>query len=232
MTSSNNNEGFLKMPNEIVDAFTKLQLSGYQWRILMVIIRKTNGWNKSTDRIALSVFEEYTGLERRNLNKNLNALIKRGIITKDSSGYMTRYGLQGDWTKWQMSVNNNTSVKSDTTTSVENDTETSVNNDTHKRQKTIKYSPDSDKVRMSELLFSLIHNNNPLQEKPDIQEWAEHIDCLVKKDNRSVEDIEKIIKWCQDSEFWGKIILSAEKLKKHFGTLWNQSGFEKRKSFF
>jgi hypothetical protein len=65
-------------------------------------------------------------------------MVERGIISKDNSNYITKYGILNDYTKWQTGVGINTSVKNDTTTSVENNTKTSVKRYTHKRQKTIK----------------------------------------------------------------------------------------------
>jgi hypothetical protein len=104
---------------------------------------------------------------------------------------------------------------------------------THKRniQKKI-YSPNSDEIRMSELLFSLILQRHPGHKKPDFQEWARHVDRMIRLDNRSVEDIEKIIRWCQNDKFWQKTILLTEKLRMQFDKLWHKSGYEKRKRYF
>jgi phage replication O-like protein O len=232
MVSPQKENGYLKISNELVEAFQRLHLSGNQGQLLWVILRFTYGWNKKTDYISLTSFEKCTGLDRRNLKRNLDALARREIISKDGSGYITQYGIQKDYTKWQTGVKNNTSVNNDTRTSVKNDTKTSVNNDTHKRQKTIKYSPNSDEVRMSELLFSFILERHPAHRKPDIQKWAMHIGRMIRLDKRGVEDIEKIINWCQSDEFWRKTILSTDKLRKQFDTLWIKSGFDNRKRFY
>ncbi len=136
MASPQKEKGHLRIANELVEAFQRLHLSGNQWRILWTILRLTVGWNKKVDCISLSTFEKCTGLDRRNLKRDLDILFSRNIILKDNSNYITQYGIQKDYTKWQTSVKNNTSVNNDTRTSVNNDTKTSVNNDTHKRQKT------------------------------------------------------------------------------------------------
>ena len=220
MTSSKINNGFLKVPNELADAFQLLHLSGNQWQLLWVIIRFTYGWNKPTDLISLSRFEECTGLERRNLKRNLDAMFERGIITRDGSGYITRYGIEEDCTKWDTGVGNNTSVKNDTTTSVKTDTKASVNNDTHKRQETInKYSQNSDEFRLSELLLNSIIKRNPGHKEPYLQKWASHIGRMIRLDNRDIDDIEAVIKWSQADGFWKTNILSTQKLREKFDQL-------------
>jgi hypothetical protein len=74
--------------------------------------------------------------------------VERGTFT------LQQNGIQKDYTKWQTGVETDTSVKNDTRTSVKNDTKTSVKNDTHKRQKTIKYNPNSDEVRTNQIQCS------------------------------------------------------------------------------
>jgi phage replication O-like protein O len=133
--------GFTAIANELVEAFQRVHLSGNQWQILWAIMRLTYGWNKKVAFISLTIFEKHTGLDRRNLKRDLDAMVKREIISKDSSNYITKYGIQKDYSKWQTGVNNNTGVKNNTsvnnntTTSVENNTETSVDIYTHKRKK-------------------------------------------------------------------------------------------------
>ena len=154
MASPQKENGFTAISNELIDVFQRLHLSGNQWRLLWAIIRFTYGWNKKVDCISLSSFEKYTGIDRRNLKRNLDVLVQRKIITKDGSGYIMEYGIQKDYSKWQTGVETNTSVNTDTSTSVNNDTKNSVKNNTHKRQKTIKYNPNSDEVRTNQIQCS------------------------------------------------------------------------------
>ena len=138
MASPQKENGFTSIANELAEAFQRLHLSGNQWRLLWVILRLTYGWNKKTDYISLTTFEKCTGLNRWNFKQYLDDLFHREIIIRDNSGYITKYGLQKDYTKWKTSIKNNTSIKNDTATGIKNNTKTSIKNDTHKRQKTIK----------------------------------------------------------------------------------------------
>ena len=138
MASPQKENGFTAISNELIDEFQRLHLSGNQWKLLWTIMRFTYGWNKKTDYISLTTFEKCTGLNRWNFKQYLDDLFHREIIIRDNSGYITKYGLQKDYTKWKTSIKNNTSIKNDTATGIKNNTKTSIKNDTHKRQKTIK----------------------------------------------------------------------------------------------
>ena len=231
MASPQKENGFTQISNELIEAFQKLHLSGNQGQIMWTIIRKTYGWHKDVASISLTTFEEGTGIDRSSLCRCLDAMAEKKIITKDNTGNITKYGIQKDYTKWVASVKITTSGKNDTTTSVNNDTETSGKNATHKRKKETKASPNPDGIRMSELLFNLIQERNPNHKKPDMQKWALHIDNMIRLDNRSVEDIEKIIRWCQEDEFWQNNILSTGSLRKQYDTLWLKAGLNGKQNF-
>lgn len=81
------------------------------------------------------------------------------------------------------------------------------------------YSPTSDEVRLSELLFNEIKTRNPGFKNPDIQKWAVHVDRLMRIDKRTVPEIESVIKWCQSDLFWQNNILSTDKLRKQYDVL-------------
>ncbi len=93
------------------------------------------------------------------------------------------------------------------------------------------YSPNSDEFRMSQILFNLIRDRDPEHKEPDLQKWAIHIDRMIRLDNRKVDDIEKVIAWCQANEFWKNNILSTSKLREKFGQLKLKMDHENPKRF-
>ena len=82
------------------------------------------------------------------------------------------------------------------------------------------YSPNSDEFRLSNLLYVLIKENNPQFKKPNLDNWCGHVDKMLRIDKRSVDDIEAVIRWCQQDGFWHKNILSTDKLRKQFDKLY------------
>lgn len=95
-----------------------------------------------------------------------------------------------------------------------------------------KYSEDSKEYKLSVLLRDLIlrRDENSRCKNADMQKWSKDIDLLHRKDNRSYEDIEKIIRWCQQDTFWKANILSTHKLRDKFDSLY-QKAFCENKSY-
>lgn len=81
------------------------------------------------------------------------------------------------------------------------------------------YSPNSDELRLSSLLLDLILSRRNSFKKPDLQKWAVHIGRMIRIDKRAVEEIEKIIRWSQQDNFWQNNILSTEKLRRQYDQL-------------
>lgn len=93
-----------------------------------------------------------------------------------------------------------------------------------------KYSEDSKEYKLSILLRDLIlrRDENSRCKNADMQKWSKEIDLLHRKDNRSYEDIEKIIRWCQQDTFWKANILSTHKLREKFDSLYQKAFYENK----
>ena len=92
---------------------------------------------------------------------------------------------------------------------------TTNKNDKNKKE----YSPESVEFRLSQFLLDLILERKPNFRKPDLQGWAVYIDRLIHLDKRSPEQLEAVIHWCQQDDFWQNNILSTEKLRKQIDKL-------------
>lgn len=93
---------------------------------------------------------------------------------------------------------------------------------------------DSDELRLSSLFLEEIQKGreglgvSPIK-PPNLQNWARHIDLLIRLDKITPERIEGVIKYCQRS-YLGRNgnLLSTEKLRKHFQSLEQQMASEKK----
>lgn len=90
-------ENFTKIPNEILEALAKIRLGSYETRLLLFIIRKTYGWHKKTDWIALSQLSEGTGISKPNVCRTIRSLVARNIIVRGRNKHV---GLQTIYEKW------------------------------------------------------------------------------------------------------------------------------------
>lgn len=111
MASPDIKNGYTPIANELMEALAMARVPGQQFRVLMVILRKTygykddNGRRKTTDWIAVTQFVEATGIENRgSINNLLSELADKNMIRtkKGMAGQMV--GLQKDYEKWRFDV--------------------------------------------------------------------------------------------------------------------------------
>lgn len=102
MASPQKENGHLGIANEIIEALTRIRISGEEWQCLLVILRKTWGWQKKQDAIPLSQFCLATGMKKPNVCRALRKLLSKkiiDIIKKDNTD-MAIYRVNKDFDTW------------------------------------------------------------------------------------------------------------------------------------
>jgi hypothetical protein len=108
-----------------------------------------------------------------------------------------------------ISVNNNPIIADKSTHTKQNNT---------KQNNTI--SPSEISKSLTQVLRSLILENNPIARVPDnLDKWELEIDRMIRIDKRPSELIEKVIRFSQGDTFWKANILSAGTLRDKFDQL-------------
>lgn len=101
MASPQREDGHLDVANELAEALAYAPLSGTQFRLLWVILRKTYGWQKKMDMISASQFADATGIHRKVVERELRELTQRRyIIAWGDNHHPKTYGIQKDWQAW------------------------------------------------------------------------------------------------------------------------------------
>jgi phage replication O-like protein O len=112
MASPQIEDGFTGFANELLEALYNIDLNKHEGRIVLFIIRMTYGFKRKKDAISLSQFEhgmsskdksiivKGTNLYHREICRNINRLVERNIVIKNTEGYITTYGIQKDYSKW------------------------------------------------------------------------------------------------------------------------------------
>ena len=100
MASPQLENGYTKIANEILDALIKWRLSPYESSILLVVLRKTYGFNKKEDWISLSQFVKATGIKKPHVCRALRMLIKQKMITKGGTPKKPLYKFQKNFDIW------------------------------------------------------------------------------------------------------------------------------------
>jgi phage replication O-like protein O len=97
-------DGYTKIANELLEMFTKVNLSSYEFRVVMAIMRKTYGFSKKEDYISLSQLEDITGIKSCHICRTLKKLKFKNMII--SNGHLT--GIQKDYDLWAITQIGNT----------------------------------------------------------------------------------------------------------------------------
>ena len=119
--------GYVAIANELFEAFYRCKLLEYERVVVMCVWRKTYGWNKKDDRIALSQIANETGINRSNVGRTISQLEKKNIIKKNGSRrYVNKMYME--WkVEWRV-------VSHQIAGGISSDTKGGISSDTYKRQ--------------------------------------------------------------------------------------------------
>jgi phage replication O-like protein O len=92
--------GFIRIARELVDEFCRRCFNGQEWRILWAIMRKTYGYNKREDVIALSQFQKITGMDRKSVTRTLKVLKTNRVLIVRVSKEGNIYRINKNYPDW------------------------------------------------------------------------------------------------------------------------------------
>lgn len=95
-------DGYTRISNELLGALVLADLTKQQWEVLMAVVRKTYGFNKTEDDIALSQLATMTDGDRGNHSRVIKSLVKRRILNCTRGRHGQILGLNKDYTQWGM----------------------------------------------------------------------------------------------------------------------------------
>ena len=104
MANPQKENGYTAIANEIVDKFCQYRISGEEWLVLWVILRKTYGFNKKEDNISLSQFAVMTGLKRPTVVRAINKLVSKKLllIIQKATSFGNKYSFNKDFDTWKV----------------------------------------------------------------------------------------------------------------------------------
>lgn len=154
-------------------------------------------------------FAKFFGVTERHIRRAISNLKKLGIVEQVNFDGRIRY-LCG----WEKVKSGQTGQKCPgrPVKNVPPDTK-NIHIDENTEEKT-KEESDAP-LGLSSKFFSLIKKNDPKAKQPNLEKWAVEIRRMHEIDGRSYEEIEKLILFAAQDEFWSSNILSPAKLRKH-----------------
>lgn len=228
-------------PNIILDKYIK-ELSGAEFKVLMFLVRKTFGWGKEKDWITNKYAKEQTGLAGGTVSEALKTLIdKEIVVAKNNDGNLLRTtrerqqsGKNHRKIYYSLSITVHSgerafhSSEKDAVHSSETTKQTHIDK-TNSKQEDVsadKFTKEDKEYKLAKKLKNYVDDNSLHKSGPDLdsssfQNWCTAIDRLhrlgphgEKNNGYSFDEIEDLIDFSQNHDFWWRNILSAIKLRK------------------
>jgi len=92
-----NGKPYTEIDHDMLEALTLINITKRKLKIMLTMVRLTNGFHKKENKVPLSQFYERTGIAKGNNSKPLNELIKENMIIKNDN----LLSIQTDVTKWE-----------------------------------------------------------------------------------------------------------------------------------
>jgi len=169
------NGNFTRIHNEIYDAVLGASLSKHELICVLVLLRKTYGFQKTEDMISYSQFEGMGRIKRQSAMRALAGLVEKNIVIKTDNGSNRpaswKFNKYSETWATSIKMVTATSTQNDTSlgqTSTQNDTATSTQNDTHKRKKeiTTKVAPAAPEISIMDSFRLLLDDLRTTTNRP------------------------------------------------------------------
>lgn len=106
-------DGHIRIANEVWNALTKIRVPGEAMQVFFYIVRKTWGWGKKKDDIALSQFVLATGLDKPSVIRARNKLVEMNLIIvyQKVNSKPATYSINKDFDRWKPLTKKSTFTK-------------------------------------------------------------------------------------------------------------------------
>jgi len=93
-------DGFSPVPNILLEALLKLDLTGTQWSILMWTLRNTIGWNRETTHFSWYRIAKDLSMDRGGIVRAGSRLLQANVLCACAG----ELGIEGDHRRWEKSM--------------------------------------------------------------------------------------------------------------------------------
>lgn len=95
-------DGHTKIANELLDAIIQTDFSKRQYKILLYIMRKTYGWNKTEDDISRSQIVDATQLKNPHVTTTIQELLEMNVLIVSNGKFAKRYKINKHYDTWRI----------------------------------------------------------------------------------------------------------------------------------
>jgi phage replication O-like protein O len=93
-------QGFTRVAHGIVEALALADLSKRQYKAMLVLIRLTYGFNKKSDEISLSQFEEKTNVFKANMSGAIDELVSMNVLLRTPGKHAACLAINKAFQQW------------------------------------------------------------------------------------------------------------------------------------
>ena len=173
------------------------------------------GWSNTKVNRFLKMLEDDQMLIRKSDSKKTAiSIVNYDFYQRYEPKETTQKRQQNDAETTQKHTNNNDKTM--------NNNDNNNNNPRNKRKKRVYADDDPNKI-LAKTLLKLIRKNQEIKE-PDLDKWANTIRLTIEADKRSGKEVQEMIVWASQHEFWSTVVLSPSSLRKHFVKMKAQKG--------
>ncbi|WP_433846930.1 replication protein [Acinetobacter proteolyticus] len=132
---SKKEEGYTRMPNSLIDDQVMAQLNDKAFKCLMLIVRQTSGFDRTNHTIAITQFQKYCGIKKRD---TVMACIKeledkKIILVSRKTGCLNEYSINpNQYHETVLPLNGTSTIKGDGTSTAKRDETSPVKRGTNK----------------------------------------------------------------------------------------------------
>lgn len=110
MASPQKENGYIEVSTEVAEKLATLHMSGNEWMIWWVVLRKTWGWKKKEDRISLTQFQKLTELSRPAVVLALDRLVAKNVLVAKPLPLGKQFSFNKDYETWTSSEKATSSI--------------------------------------------------------------------------------------------------------------------------
>lgn len=168
------------------------------------------GWSNTKVNRFLEMLEHDQMLIRKSDSKKTAiSIVNYDFYQRYESKETTQKRQQNDTETTQKHTNNNDK------TMINNDNNNNSPRNTRKKRV---YEDDDPNKILAKTLFKLIKKNQDIKD-PNLDDWANTIRLTIESDKRSGKEVQEMIVWATQDDFWKGVILSASSLRRNFDKL-------------
>ncbi len=200
MANPQSENGHVDIANEIVEYFARYRLSGQEWQVLWVILRKTWGWHKKKDRLSLGYIAKMTLIKRPAVARAINKLVSKGVIKKDNS-YINIYMFNKDYETWKSVIKKDTLLSKRVTGVIKKDNKSVINIDTTTKENTKEtITKENKRDALRSQIIEYLNKVTHSKYRPNTPVSVKHINARLKE-GFVLEDFKYVVdvKWIE----WG-----------------------------